>query len=105
MPRDHRRFLTVVGFALIAFVDPAAFAADDRANWFDDPFVQVTAAIKDCPPQAGPMLTRAEMQAQAHARTERGTRCYESGRCRLPNSYLYDKEVIQRVQKALLADA
>jgi osmotically-inducible protein OsmY len=26
-----------------------------------------------------------------------------SGRCRLPNAYLYDKEIIPRVQKAILA--
>ena len=35
---------------------------------------------------------------------ERGTSCYQSGRCRLPNSYLYDKEIIPRVRKAILAD-
>jgi osmotically-inducible protein OsmY len=44
------------------------------------------------------------MRTEAHGRTERGTRCYESGRCRLPNSYLYDKEIIPRVKKAILAD-
>jgi len=39
------------------------------------------------------------------ARTdERGTRCFLSGRCRLPNSYLYDKEIIPRVEKAIIAD-
>jgi osmotically-inducible protein OsmY len=85
-------------------LSPAATAADERANVFNDPFSQVTSAIKDCPPQAGPLLTKAEMQAQAHARTERGTRCYESGRCRLPSSYLYDQEIIPRVRKAILAD-
>ena len=50
------------------------------------------------------MITPAEMRAEAHARTERGTRCFESGRCRLPNSYLYDKEIIPRVAKAITAD-
>ena len=49
------------------------------------------------------MITPSEMRAEAHARTERGTRCFESGRCRLPNSYLYDQEIIPRVQKAILA--
>jgi osmotically-inducible protein OsmY len=78
--------------------------AEERANYFDDPFVQVTSAISDCPPQQGPMVTQAEMRTEAHSRAERGTRCFQSGRCRLPNSYLYDKEIIPRVKKAILAD-
>ena len=36
---------------------------------------------------------------------ERGTSCFRAGRCRLPNSYLYDKEIMPRVQKAVDADA
>jgi hypothetical protein len=84
----------------------AAAAQDDneRGNWFDDPFLQVTAAIAACPPQEGPKITRAQMRAQAHYRAERGTSCYLSGRCRLPNAYLYDREIIPRVKKAILAD-
>ena len=50
------------------------------------------------------MLTQAEMRAEAHARAERGTRCFQDGRCRLPNAYLYDKEIIPRVKTAILAD-
>ena len=42
--------------------------------------------------------------AEAHPRAERGTRCYQAGRCRLPSSYLYDKEIIPRVKTAILAD-
>jgi hypothetical protein len=78
--------------------------AEERANFFNDPFIQITDAIKDCPVPEGPLITRAEMQAQAHGRTERGTSCFQSGRCRLPNSYLYDKEIIPRVKKAVEAD-
>jgi BON domain len=89
----------------IALALAAGFAvADERANYFNDPFVQVTRGIADCPVPEGPMITRAEMRAQAHSRTERGTSCYLAGRCRLPNSYLYDKEIIPRVQMAILAD-
>src|SRR5258705_2262243 len=82
----------------------AAMADEERANYFDDPFLQVTSAISDCPAQPGPLITRAEMRGQAHVRAERGTSCYQSGRCRLPNAYLYDKEIIPRVKKAILAD-
>jgi len=88
----------------IAAVMGGTASADQRKNWFDDPFVQVTGGIADCPAPEGPMLTEAEMRAEAHARAERGTSCFLSGRCRLPNAYLYDKEIIPRVRKAILAD-
>lgn len=90
---------------LVAALLPAASrAVDERANCFDDPFVQVTDGLPDCPPQAGPRITREEMRAQAHGRTERGTSCYLSGRCRLPNAYLYDREIIPRVRQAIRYD-
>ena len=79
-------------------------AQEERRNYFDDPFVQVTDGLANCPAQKGPQITLAEMQAAAHYRAERGTSCYQSGRCRLPNAYLYDKEIIPRVKKALLTD-
>jgi hypothetical protein len=79
-------------------------AQEERRNYFDDPFLQVTDGLAACPTQKGPLITLAEMQAAAHYRAERGTSCYQSGRCRLPNAYLYDKEIIPRVKQALLAD-
>mgnify|MGYP001217047329 FL=1 len=84
----------------------AAAGADEaeRANFFDDPFLPVTDAIGACPRQEGPLITRAQMRAEAHGRAERGTSCFRSGRCRLPNAYLYDQEIIPRVSKAILAD-
>ena len=79
-------------------------ADEARRNYFDDPFVQVTAGMPDCPPQEGPRITLAEANAQAHYRSERGLRCYQSGQCRLPNAYMYDKEIIPRVKQAILFD-
>jgi hypothetical protein len=90
--------------ALAAAVIGGPVWGDERASYFDDPFIQVTNGIADCPAPEGPMITEAEMRAQAHARAERGTRCFMAGRCRLPNSYLYDKEIVPRVGKAILAD-
>jgi BON domain len=90
--------------ALAVLLSTGALPAGERANYFDDPFLQVTSAIADCPKQESSLITQAEMHAEAHERAERGTRCFESGRCRLPNSYLYDKEIIPRVKKAILAD-
>lgn len=78
--------------------------ADQRANYFNDPFLQITNGIVECPVPEGPMITESEMRAEAHSRAERGTRCFLSGRCRLSNSYLYDNEIIPRVEKAILAD-
>ena len=91
--------------AAVAFgVATSALPAEERANYFDDPFLQVTGAIADCPPQQKTTYTMDEMRAQVHARAERGTRCYLEGRCRLPSSYDYDQEIIPRVKKAILAD-
>ena len=81
-----------------------ATGQEPRANYFNDPFLQATGAIRDCPVPEGPLITREEMQREAHARTERGTRCFESGRCRLPNAYLYDREIVPRVRKAIEFD-
>ncbi|MGH8688484.1 MAG: BON domain-containing protein [Burkholderiales bacterium] len=93
------RFL--VGLALL--LANGAFAGDERANYFNDPFLQATSGIADCPVPKGPEITKAQMTGEAHSRTDRGTSCYLAGRCRLPNSYLYDKEIIPRVKKAILA--
>jgi hypothetical protein len=96
------RSLCVAALALGA--SASAMPAEERANAFDDPFLQVTGAIADCPPQQKTTYTKDEMRAQAHARAERGTRCFLEGRCRLPSSYDYDQEIIPRVKKAILAD-
>ena len=82
-----------------------SFAQDaERGNLFQVPFLQATAGMPNCPTQLEPQITREEMRAQSHYRTERGTSCYQAGRCRLPNAYLYDAEIIPRVKKAILAD-
>ena len=78
--------------------------AEPRRNYYDDPFVQTTSALRGCPVPEGPLITRAEMQAQAHGRVDRGTTCFRSGRCRLPNSYLYDKELVPRVRQFIAQD-
>ena len=49
-------------------------------------------------------MTQDEVRAQAHVRSQHGGSCYRSGRCRLPNSYLYDKEIIPRVVLYLRQD-
>ena len=73
----------------------------ERRNWFDDPFIQATHGLPGCPVPDAPLLTEAEMIHESHWRAERGTSCYRSGRCRLPNAYLYDKEIAPRVVQAI----
>lgn len=90
--------------AILLAAGGASAEEPERQNYFEDPFLQVTDALAACPKQEGPKITLAEMRAQTHWRVERGTSCYQSGRCRLPNSYLYDKEIIPRVKQAILAD-
>ena len=79
-------------------------AAEMHGNVFGDPFLGVTAGIKDCPPQQPSTFTEEQMRTEAHSRAERGTRCFQSGQCRLPSSYDYDKEIVPRVKKAILND-
>lgn len=106
--RDHTEATTpfrvawLCALALACAASPAT--GDERANYFDDPFIQVTGAIKDCPVPDGPAITHAQMQVEAHERAERGTRCFASGQCRLPNAYLYDREIIPRVKLAIESD-
>ena len=93
------------GVALAALACAVGVAyAQERANYFNDPFVKVTSGLADCTVPEAPSLTPDEVRVQSHLRSERGTRCYLSGRCRLPNSYLYDQEIISRVKKAIDVD-
>ncbi len=92
-----------VALATIACLAGIAYA-QERANYFNDPLVKVTNGLAGCTVPEAPSLTPDEVRVQSHLRSERGTRCYLSGRCRLPNSYLYDQEIISRVKKAIDAD-
>lgn len=107
IPGKLRRVAMVVGAAMgvtsACAAEPRTIPAE-RANFFGDPFVQVTRAVAECPVPHGPDITREQMLRETHFRSERGLRCYQEGRCRLPNSYMYDKEIIARVAKALRVD-
>ena len=56
------------------------------------------------PRAEGPLYTASEVRELAHVRAQHGGSCYRVGRCRLPNSYLYDAEIIPRVQLYLRED-
>jgi len=88
---------------LLLLVLAAPAEAQDRRNIFDDPFVQLTHGLPGCPTPEGPLLTQDEANAEAHSRSQRGVSCYLDGRCRLANSYLYDKEIMSRIEIAVRA--
>jgi hypothetical protein len=90
---------------LLASAAAAGFAwSQERRNYFDDPFVQATSSLAQCPVPEGPLLTESELRERAHVRAQHGGSCYLSGRCRLPNSYLYDKEIVPRVAQYIQRD-
>lgn len=99
----RRRLLRALFAALLAAL-AGAVGADERRNVFGDPFVAVTRGLPACPVPEGPGYTEAEAREAAHDRSQRGVSCHLAGRCRLPNAYLYDKEIIPRVQIAVDAD-
>jgi BON domain len=82
---------------------PLGAIAQERQNFLDDPFVQLTSGLAHCPVPEGPLLTRSQVATEMHYRAERGTSCFMAGRCRLHNAYLYDKEIIDRVGKLVYA--
>ena len=91
-------------FALALAVLPAVAGAEEKRNYFDDPFEQVTSGLPGCAVPAPPGMTEQEVRDVGHKRMQAGTSCHLSGRCRLPNSYLYDKEIIPRVVRFLQSD-
>lgn len=96
----HARPAVFLAAVLAAFAAPA----QERRNAFDDPFLQATSALPGCPAPRPPGFTEEEIRQEAHVRAQHGGSCYRAGRCRLPNSYLYDKEIIPRVQQAIRMD-
>lgn len=93
--------LVLLGLSMSASL--GAGPVEEKANYFDDPFLQATNGIAECPIPEGPEITKAQMLAESHYRADRGVNCYQAGRCRLPNSYLYDKEIVPRAKKAIEA--
>ncbi len=86
---------------LAALVFTLHAPAQTRSNVFNEPFVQVMAGLPGCPVPDPPGVTPQELRELAHDRAQRGVSCWLDGRCRLPNAYLYDAEIIPRVQQAL----
>lgn len=104
----NRKISLVIGIvagAVAAVFSPFSSAQEGvSAETLPIPFLQVTAAIPACVAPEPPRLNSQEALDESHSRSERGTSCYQSGRCRLPNAYWYDQEIIPRAKKAILVD-
>lgn len=79
--------------AILLLSLPAQAADVALKNWFNDPFLQVRSAMPACPMPLGPLVTEADMRKESHWRTERGNSCWVAGKCKRPNSYLYDADI------------
>jgi hypothetical protein len=73
-------------------------SATERKNWYNDPFFTLSHAMADCPLPLGPMMTKAQMEDDAHYRVERGTTCWLAHKCTKPNSYMYDAPIADAIQ-------
>lgn len=75
--------------------------AQERRNYFNDPFAQVSNTIPDCPLPAGPFITEQQRHEQSHHRAEKGTTCWLAGQCDRPNSFAYDVDIFTGLKTAL----
>jgi hypothetical protein len=57
-----------VGVLALALQSPAI--GEERKNYFQDPFMQVTSGLAGCPVPEEPLLTLAEMRAEGHAKVD-----------------------------------
>jgi hypothetical protein len=91
---------------LFAGVHGAAMAASPAVlvNPFHDPFEQATQGLAGCPVPSPPTYTHAEMQEVEHHRVEQGNSCYLAGKCRLSNSFFYDRGIAHALLPTLRAD-
>ena len=102
----HRSFVSVriamialAGAAMLAW--PARGGDNDKENRGRDPFFQISSRIAGCPEPHGPRVDEAQWRRDAHHRIEDGNHCYVEGRCRLANSYQYEKEIVESTRRRL----
>ena len=99
----NSRMAWIVGIPLVGIYICATEVAHAQSlsNFGNDPFARVSHAIADCPEPAGPRVSEDEWKREAHHRIEEGNHCYAEGRCRLANSYQYDKDIADALQRRL----
>lgn len=100
LPISLRTVKTALALLLLA---SAMAHAEERKNWYNDPFEQATGAIAQCGTVNGPLRTKAEALADAHHRIERGNSCVLNGLCEPGGPYMHDPEINRHVVEALQA--
>ncbi len=75
----------------------SAASATERKNWYNDPFFALSYEVAACPLPLGPLMTKAQMEDDAHYRVERGTTCWLAHKCTKPNSYMYDAGIADAI--------
>ena len=101
MKHSLQACVAAMATAAVTIASTCAWADGGRANHGNDPFFQISRAVTDCPVPLGPLETEREWLGESHYRIERGNSCWWEGRCRLPNGYLYDKEIQDAAQRRL----
>ncbi|SAK58421.1 hypothetical protein AWB79_02530 [Caballeronia hypogeia] len=91
----------LLAYALAAHADDANDKRANRENRGNDPFLHISSAIAGCAAPLGPFETEQEWLDEAHYRIERGNSCWIAGRCRLSNSYDYDRDIAESVTRRL----
>ena len=69
-----------------------------------DPFTQATNGMPSCPTVVPRLYSPDEMRTEAHARSERGTRCALEGTCEPGGAYKRDGEINEQVRAEIAAD-
>jgi len=69
-----------------------------------DPFMQATSGMPSCPTVVPRLYSPDEMRTEAHARSERGTRCALVGTCEPGGAYKRDGEINEQVRAEIAAD-
>ena len=69
-----------------------------------DPFTQATNGMPSCPTIVPRLYSPDEMRTEAHARSERGTRCALEGTCEPGGAYKRDGEINEQVRAEIAAD-
>ena len=69
-----------------------------------DPFTQATNGMPGCPTVVPRLYSPDEMRTEAHARSERGTRCALEGTCEPGGAYKRDGEINEQVRAEIAAD-
>jgi BON domain len=99
--RRSRSYSVSLVLLFAAAASTNAFASEPLKNYYNDPFLQVTNGIANCPQPKGSLMTLTEANAEAHPRAERGTTCFMAGKCKEPNAYRYDAQIAAAAKLAV----